>query len=57
MRNGDTVAVKIAYDIHTLMSIMEGGEYFDMKDMIRPGRATRAVSTPVRCNSTIQHCE
>ena len=56
-RNGDTVAVKLAYDIHTLMSIMEGGEYSDMKDMIRPGRATRAVSTPVRGNSTIQHCE
>ena len=29
-RNGDIVTVKLAYDIHTLMSVIEGGDYIQI---------------------------
>ena len=45
-RNGDTVAVKLTYDTHTLMSIMEGGDYSDMRDMIRPGLLLKQCQLP-----------
>lgn len=56
-RSGDTVAVKLAYDIHTLMSVIEGGDYGDMRDMIRAGRSQRTQSSSGAGNTTLMPCE
>lgn len=37
---GDAVAVKLAYDIHTLMAVHEGGDYSDLKDMFRSNKSS-----------------
>ena len=49
-RNGDPVAVKLAYDIYSLMAVLEGGEYSEIKEMFRSNKSTR-------CNVTINPCE
>lgn len=58
-RNGDTVAVKLAYDVHSLMSVMEGGDYSDIKDMLRSNKSysQRSQSMSGICNSTMSSCE
>lgn len=43
-RNGDSVAVKYAYDIHTLVSILEGGEYSDIREMLSSSKSQRSQS-------------
>ena len=54
-RKGDTVAVKLAYDIYSLMAVLEGGEYSEIKDMLRSNKSTRSQSGT--CNVTINPCE
>ena len=48
MRNGDSVAIKLTNDIHTLMLVLEGAEFSDMRDMISSGsgRSQRSQSSP-----------
>ncbi|MES9881490.1 MAG: hypothetical protein ABW185_11475 [Sedimenticola sp.] len=41
-RYGDSVAYKLAKDIHVLLSIVDGGSYTDMKEMLSAGRKPRA---------------
>ena len=43
-RNGDTVSVKLAYDIYSLMTVFEGGEYSEIKDMLRSNKSSRSQS-------------
>ena len=47
-RNSDSVAVKLSQDIHTLMSVLEGAEYSDMRELLssRSGRSQRSQSSP-----------
>ena len=47
-RNSDSVAVKLAQDIHTLMSVLEGAEYSDMRELLSSGsgRSQRSQSSP-----------
>ena len=46
-RNSDSVAVKLAQDIHTLMSVLEGAEYSDMRELLSSGSGrTRGHSPP-----------
>ena len=54
-RNCDSVAIKLAYDIHTLMSVIEGAEYTDMRELLSSGsgRSQRSQSTPSQANETI----
>ena len=54
-RNGDSVAIKLAYDLHTLMSVIEGAEYTDMRELLGSGsgRSQRSQSTPSQANETI----
>lgn len=62
-RNGDTVPVKLAYDVHSLMSVIEGGDYSDLKDMLRSNscktssQRQRSQSTSGLNNSTMNLCE
>lgn len=62
-RNGDTVPVKLAYDVHSLMSVIEGGDYSDLKDMLRSNNCKtssqrqRSQSTSGLNNSTMNLCE
>ena len=39
-----TVAVKYAYDIHTLISVLEGGEYSDIRELLSSGKGQRSQS-------------
>ena len=44
-RNGDSVSTKLAQDIYILVSVLEGGEFTDLKGMIATGRkGNRALS-------------
>ena len=44
-RNGDTVTTKHAQDIYSLMSVLEGGEYSELKDLLARGsRGQRSQS-------------
>ena len=47
-RNSDSVAVKLSQDIHTLMSVLEGAEYSDMRELLSSGsgRSQRSQSSP-----------
>ena len=58
-RNGDTVAVKYAYDIHTLMSVLEGADYSEMRDLLSSssGKSQRSQSVTGTANSTFGGCE
>lgn len=53
--------MKLAYDIHTLMAIVEGGDCTDMRDMIHSNRGQsqgpRSQSTSGVGNSTVMPCE
>ena len=44
-RNGDTVAVKYAHDIHTLISVSEGGEYSDIRELLSSSKSQRSQSS------------
>ena len=52
-RNGDTVAVKYAYDIHTLISVLEGGEYSDIRELLSSGKGQRSQSSSSVANTTM----
>ena len=54
-RNGDTVAVKLAYDIYALMAVFEGAEYSEIKDMLRSNKSLRSQSGTF--NATMNPCE
>lgn len=59
-RNGDTVAVKYAYDIHTLMSVLEGADYSEMRDLLSSSSGKsrqRSQSVTGTANSTFGGCE
>lgn len=58
-RNGDTEAVKYAYDIHTLMSVLEGADYSEMRDLLSSssGKSQRSQSVTGTANSTFGGCE
>ena len=47
-RNSDSVAVKLSQDIHTFMSVLEGAEYSDMRELLSSGsgRSQRSQSSP-----------
>ena len=54
-RNGDTVVSKLAHDIYTLMSVLEGGEFTELKDILARSKGQRSQSqsqsqTPSRAN-------
>ena len=36
-RNSDSVAVKLVHDIHTLIAVLEGAEYLDMRELLSSG--------------------
>ena len=36
-RNGDSVVSKLAHDVYILMSVLEGGEFSELKDIIAKG--------------------
>lgn len=40
-RHGDSAAVKLAYDIHEILGVLEGGDYMALKDMISSAKRTR----------------
>ena len=46
--NSDSVAVKLSQNIHTLMSVLEGAEFSDMRELLscRSGRSQRLQSSP-----------
>ena len=52
-RNGDTVAGKYAYDIHTLISVLEGGEYSDIRELLSSGKGQRSQSSSSVANTTM----
>ncbi|MCG8048789.1 MAG: hypothetical protein N0E48_24800 [Candidatus Thiodiazotropha endolucinida] len=57
-RSGDPVSVKLAYDIHTLMSVFEGADYSDMRELISSGsgKSQRSQSQSL-LNETVTHCD
>ncbi|MCG7879660.1 MAG: hypothetical protein N0C90_25530 [Candidatus Thiodiazotropha endolucinida] len=57
-RNGDTVATKLAQDIYCLMSVLEGSDYSELKDLIAGGKkGQRAQSQSVVGNMTLTSCD
>ena len=54
-RSGDSVSIKLAHDIHTLMSVIEGAEYSDMRELLSSGsgRSQRSQSCSSTANETI----
>ena len=58
-RSGDTVAVKLAHDIHTVMSVLEGAEYSDMRELISSGsgKSQRSQSVLSSADETFAQCE
>ena len=51
-RNSDSVAVKLAHDIHTLMAVLEGAEYSEMRELLSSGSG-RSQRTQSTANDTI----
>ena len=52
-RNGDSVVSKLAHDVYILMSVLEGGEFSELKDIIAKGKSNRTQSqaqTPLRAS-------
>ena len=43
-RNGDTIVSKLAHDIYTLMSVPEGGEFSELKDILARSKGQRSQS-------------
>ena len=62
-RNGDLVAIKLARDIHTVVSVIEGNDITDLRDVVSAGkqrtqRSQSASCTGVRRNQHLQdQCE
>ena len=59
-RNGDTVATKLAQDIFCLMSVLEGSDCSDLKDLIvggRKGHRTQSQSQSGADNMTLASCD
>ncbi|MEW8562289.1 MAG: hypothetical protein AB2541_09295 [Candidatus Thiodiazotropha sp.] len=57
-RNGDPVPVKFAQDIHTLISVLEGAEYSEIKDLLSgSGVSQRSQSVSGSANITLGPCE
>ena len=58
-RNGDSVATKLACDIHTLMAVLEGGDFCEPKDLIGSGKGQRSQSQSQSgvCNMTLNPCD
>ena len=55
-RSIDSVPVKLARDMHTLMSVIEGAECSDMRDLLSSGggRSMRSQSSSSPANETIR---
>ena len=56
-RSGDSVPVKLSHDIHTLISVIEGVEYSEMRELLSSGsgRKQRSQSCSSTANDTINH--
>ena len=56
-RSGDSVPVKLSHDIHMLMSVIEGAEYSEMRELLNSGsdRSQRSQSCSSTANDTINH--
>lgn len=57
-RAGESVPTKLAQDIHTLLSVLDGGDYSDIKDMLSNGKVQRSQSvtaTPLRPTRQSDH--
>lgn len=54
-RSGDSVPIKFAHDIHTLMSVIEGAEYSEMRELLSSGngRSQKSQSCSSTANETI----
>ena len=59
---GDTVATKLAYDIHSLVSVIEGGDFCspELKDVLSLSKKQRSSSVPapecsIRSSTPIRH--
>ena len=53
-RNGDSVVSKLEQDVYILMSVLEGGEFSELKDIIAKGKSNRTQSqaqTPLRASN------
>lgn len=48
-RNGETVAVKVANDIHTLRSVLEGNSYSSMPEMLSASKARSQSQSQSQC--------
>ena len=57
-KNGESLAVKLATDIHALLLCIEGGDFLPIKDMISTSKkATRALSLSKATSNQVQcHC-
>ena len=54
-RNGDSVAVKLAYDVHALASVISGADYSEIKDLFSSGKGgNRGLSTPCKPNRGVK---
>ena len=57
--SGDSVPVKLSHDIHTLMSVIEGAEYSEMRELLSSGsgrsQRSQPCSTSSTANDTINH--
>ena len=55
-RSGDSVATKLVKDIHSVVSVLDGGEFDELKDIVNPSRnrnqRSQSVSSSVDCNSS-----
>lgn len=57
-RTGESVPTKLAQDIHTLLSVLDGGDYGDIKDLLSNGKLQRSYSvtaTPLRSTRMNEH--
>ena len=57
-RTGESVPTKLAYDIHTLLSVVDGADYSDIKDLLSNGKSQKSQSvsaTPMRSNRPNEH--
>lgn len=43
-RTGDSVTIKLAYDVHALISVIEGADYSSIKDILSSGKGQRSQS-------------
>ena len=50
-RHGDPVAVKLARDVHTVLSVLEGGEVSDLRDLVSSSRQRMQRSQSISYSS------